>query len=69
VTKRSGCDKPLAPKRENQMNTTRSAALAALVLVLTASLLSSTESQLQTDLSGVLTIDFFVDIFSNPICR
>jgi hypothetical protein len=51
------------------MNTTRSAALAALVLVLTASLLSSTESQLQTDLSGVLTIDFFVDIFSNPICR
>jgi len=46
------------------MKTTRSTLLAALVLVLPASLLSSTESQLQTDLSGVLTIDFFVDIFS-----
>jgi spore coat protein CotH len=46
------------------MKTTRPALLAAVVLVLPASLLSSTESQLQTDLSGVLTIDFFVDIIN-----
>jgi hypothetical protein len=48
----------------NHMKIIRLSLLAALVLVLPASLLSSTESQLQTDLSGVLTIDFFVDILS-----
>jgi hypothetical protein len=48
----------------NQMKIIRLALPAALILVLPASLVSSTESQLQTDLSGVLTIDFFVDILS-----
>ena len=38
--------------------------LASLALIFPALLLSSTESQLQTDLSGVLTVDFYTLIFS-----
>jgi hypothetical protein len=52
------------PERMNHMKIIRLSLLASLVLIFPASLLSSTESQLQTDLSGVLTVDFYTLIFS-----